>query len=228
MKTSSDERSGAAEVAVEPEPPPSGAQGILGFAPQADQRPRHPDRRVHRPVGDVRLPPRCRGEPVPGRRRGDRRRRRRRVLPLLGHEPRGGVPAGSLSGRRAALRVRRPRAGHPDGVPDLPGDQHDPRQLQGLERRGLRRLRQLQVRLHRPEHAPRDPEHVRMDRHRAAPRRVHRTRVRDAGRPAPPGRGRGQVDDLPADGDLVRRRLDHLEVDLQLSARRDSDRTSDC
>ncbi len=39
------------------------------------------------------------------------------------------------------------------------------------QRRGLRRPRQLPVRLHRREHAPVDPEHVRVDHHRPARRR---------------------------------------------------------
>ena len=69
------------------------------------------------------------------------------------------------------------------------------------------------------EHAQGDQEHVRMDRDRASLRRVDRTCLRHACRPAPPGGGVREVDDLPAHGHLVRRSLDHLEVDLQLPAR---------
>ena len=51
---------------------------------------------------------------------------------------------------------------------------------------------------------------------RAGGRREHRARVRHAGRSPPARRGRRQVADLPADGDLVRRRRDHLAADLRL------------
>ena len=53
--------------------------------------------------------------------------------------------------------------------------------------RQLRRAGQLQVRLHRREHAARDPQHPGVDAGRAGGRRVHRARVRDARRP--PRRG---------------------------------------
>ena len=66
---------------------------------------------------------------VVGRR--DRRRRGRCVLPLLGHEPRGRLPSGAVSGRCATVRLRRPRPRHLDRVSDLPGHQHHPGELQG-------------------------------------------------------------------------------------------------
>ena len=44
----------------------------------------------------------------------------------------------------------------------------------------------------------------------------HRPRLRHPRRPAASRRGGRQVDDLPADGDLVRRRRRHLPPDLQL------------
>ena len=84
---------------------------------------------------------------------------------------------------------------------------------------GLRRPRQLQVRLHRRKHAAGYPQHLGVDRDRAPRGHLDRPGLRHPGRPAPPGRGGGQVLDLPADGDLVRRCRRHLVADLQLPAR---------
>src|SRR4029453_1885303 len=104
------------------------------------------------------------------------------------------------------------------GLPGLPRDQHRADLLQGREQRELRRPGQLQVRLHGLRHAARDPEHGRVDHPGAAGRRQHRPDLRDARGPAPSRRGCRQVADLPTVGDLVRRRLDHVATDLQLSS----------
>ena len=112
-------------------------------------------------LGDVRLPAGRRRQPAPGRRRRHRRRRRRRVLPVLGDEP-----GRRLAARRGSARASgRTCSSGPALVIlsvflDLPGDQHDPDQLQGRARsQELRRARQLRVRLHRREHAAVDPQH---------------------------------------------------------------------
>ena len=127
------------------------------------------------------------------------------------------LPAGFREGVRPYVFVG-PRPRDPQRVPGLSGVQHDPDQPQGLPRAELRRPGQLQVRVHRSQHAPFDPQHGGVDGARSARRREHRPRLRNARRPAPSRRGDRQVHDLPADGDLVRRGGDHVPVDLQLPA----------
>ena len=57
----------------------------------------------------------------------------------------------------------------------------------------LRRAGQLSIRLHRPQHAHRHPQHRGLDRPRSARRSEHRPRLRDARRSAPSRRGDRQV-----------------------------------
>ena len=76
---------------------------------------------------------------------------------------RRGPPARAVPGGRPTVGVRRARPGDPGRVPGLSADQHDPDQLQGRRGRELRRARQLQVRVHRREHAPGDPQHAGLD-----------------------------------------------------------------
>ena len=109
-----------------------------------------------------------------------------------------------------------PALGPPGRVPGVPRVQHDLHQLRERQLDGVRGTGQLQVRLHRRQHAAVDPQHGGVADPRAVGRGEHRARVRDHGRQAPARRGGGEVVDLPSDGDLVRGRLDHVAADLQL------------
>ena len=99
-----------------------------------------------------------------------RGRRRRCLRAVLGDEPGRRLAARAPPRGRAAVRVHRARPRDARGVPDLSGDQHDHHQFQGRERPGVRRARELQVRLHRREHVARDAQHRAVDRARAARR----------------------------------------------------------
>ena len=96
-------------------------------------------------------------------------------------------------------------------------------------RRGVRRPGQLQVRLHRPEHAPRDPQHGRLDRSSSRSSRVSI------------GLAFATLADRLRRGEAVAKsmiflpmaisfagRVDHVAAHLQLPARRDSAATSGC
>ena len=121
-----------------------------------------------------------------------------------------GSASRSVPRGRATVGLRWSRAGHPERLPAVPGDQH--RSCSACRTLGprVRRARQLRFRLLRRAHAAVAPQHGGVGHPRTAVRGEHRTRVRDAGRSAPSGRGRREVDDLPADGDLVRRRGRHV------------------
>ena len=121
---------------------------------------------------------------------------------------------------RPALRVRRAGARHPQPSSSIyPVINTILISFKDAHGAGVRRARQLPVRLHRREHAAVDPQHRAVDRARAARRGEHRARLRHPRRPAPPRRGGREVADLPADGDLVRRRRRHVAAHLQLPAR---------
>ena len=141
---------------------------------------------------------------VVGRR--DRRGRGRRVLPLLGDEPGRRLPAGALSGRRPPLHLRRTRARDPGRVPrsirSSTRSSSSFKDSQGESFVGLDNFRFVFT----------DQSMLRAIRNTFGWIVIvplfgvaHRARVRDAGRPLAPGRGGREVDDLPADGDLVRR-----------------------
>ncbi len=125
--------------------------------------------------------------------------------------------ARALPRGRAAVRVHRPAARDPARLPHLPGHQHDPHQLQG------RAAARSFVGLDNYEFVFTDESMLRSMRNTAGwiilvPLVAVSVglAVRHAGRPAAPRRGRRQVADLPADGDLVRRRRGHVPADLQL------------
>ena len=103
-------------------------------------------------------------EPRAGRPAGHRDRCRRRVRPVLGDEQGRGPALRALPRRCATVGLRRARAGHPERLPALPRDQHDPAELEGQGGAELHRARQLQLRLHRREHAAVDAEHRRVGR----------------------------------------------------------------
>ncbi len=131
-------------------------------------------------------------------------RRRRRVRPVLGDGPARRRPAAAVAGDGPALRVRRARRSSSSRVFLIyPVINTILISFKDAPVAGLRRARQLRVRLHRREHAAVDPQLGAVDRPRPARRRHHRARLRHPGRPAPPRRGGRQVDDLPADGDLA-------------------------
>ena len=148
------------------------------------------------------------------------RRRRRRVRALLGHEPGRRLAAGAVPRRRAAVRLRRPGARDPRRVPRLSGDQHDHASASRTRiRQGFVGLDNYRFVFTDESMLAVDAEHVALDRARPARRGQRRARVRDPGRPAAARRGGREVADLPADGDLVRRRGGHVPAHLQLPAR---------
>ncbi len=81
----------------------------------------------------------------------------------------------------------------------------------------IRRLQKFQVRVHRPGYPKRAVEYARLDNRRATCRNWARVDDRDRGR-SDEASVTGEVTDLHADGDLVRRRQHHLEVRLRLQA----------
>ena len=172
-------------------------------------RRRSSDRGRRRPafLTVVRLPARRGREPRLRRARRDRRRGRRRLRAVLGHGP-GRRPApGAIPRGRAALRLRRARArdrsASSSSIPVINTLLLSFKDANGQDFVGLDNYRFVFT---RPQHAA---------GRSATPRGwvilvplvavSIGLVVRHAGRPAAPRRGRREVVDLPADGDLVRR-----------------------
>ncbi len=155
---------------------------------------------------------------VSRRRRGGRRRD---LGALLGHGPAHQHAAIEGGGCGASLRVRRAWRRPARLLPGVPGDQHHDHQLPELQLDRLGRVGQLRADLHR-EHLPgSDPQQLRLGP--GGPRRcgAHRPLLRHPGRQAAATRRSRflEVADLPADGDLLRRRVRGVEVRLQLPRR---------
>ncbi len=168
---------------------------------------------------------------APGRRRRHRRRRRRRLLPVLGDEQASSTccPSRSREGVRPYVFVG-PALVILERLPRLPGDQHDHHQLQGRARS------EEFVGLDNYGFVFTDESMLRSIRNTRGCGScwcplvavTHRAGLRHARRPAPPGRGGREVDDLPADGDLVRRRGRRRGGSSTASGRRASAPTSAC
>ena len=111
-----------------------------------------------------------------------------------------------------------------DRLPGLPGRRDAPAVLPRPRRHQFRRPRQLPVGLRRPRVPQVDPQQHAVAGRRAGRLHVPRAGHRRAHRPHLVGQHR-QEPDLPADGDLLRRRQRDLEVHLRISRRRpDADR----